>query len=85
MDGKAIGLLTAVAAAFTDPFVDHHFGRRCLDLSAFALTALFGRALLVVDEDGRAGHCGEFPLNRDHLVAVADLDLFGQVLRTDTV
>src|SRR5580692_8732685 len=56
LDGQAVRLLPAVAAALADPLVDHHGLRGCGGLPALALAAQFSRALLVVDEDSDAGH-----------------------------
>ena len=73
LDGQAVRLLPAVAAALADALVDEHPLGRHGHLAAAALAPFLRGALLVVDEHGDAGPGCEFLLDRDQLVPVPDV------------
>ena len=73
VDRQAVGFRATVPAALAHPLVDQHsLGWRGL-LAALALTALLGRALLVVDEDRDAGNGREVLLYRQQLIPAPHL------------
>src|SRR5262249_20087792 len=73
LDAQAIRLLPAVAAAFTDALVDEDAHGRVGLLPSLAQPALLGRALLIVDERGDAGHTREKRLRLEQPVPMPDI------------
>src|SRR5258708_13673772 len=73
-DGQAVAFYPAVAAAFTDRFVDEHAHRGGRELAALAQPALLGGAPLVVDERGDAGDLAQEDLDLVESAPGPDLD-----------
>src|SRR5207342_2938497 len=68
----AVRLHAAVAAAFAHGRVDQHALGRVRHLAALAPATLFGRAGLVVDEDGGAGNVAQALAHAVELAAVEE-------------
>ena len=73
LDGQAVRLHAAVAAALADRLVDEHAQRGVLEPAALAQAALLGSAALIVDEDGHAGNVAQEALRLVEAVAVPHL------------
>ncbi len=78
LHGQAVALVSAVAASFTDPFVDHDAEVGLGELAAAAGPAILGGARLVVDQGGHATHRGESLLRLDQPRAIPDFDAVGE-------
>src|SRR5690606_22567479 len=77
LDGQAVGLFAAIAAAFAHQFVDDHALVRLGHRAALAAAALLGGTGLVVNDDRGAGDLAEFALHRVQRVPVLDGDALG--------
>ena len=77
LDGEAVRLLAAVAAPLADRLVDEDARLGIRLLAALAQPSLLGRALLIVDERGDAGHRRQHRLGLKEPVAVPDLAVVG--------
>ncbi len=71
MKAHAVRLAHAIAAALADFFVDHHAQRWFFQLSARAQAALFGGALLIVNDHRDAGDLFQFAHDFRKFVAIA--------------
>ncbi len=67
---QAVAGHAAVAAALADALVDEHAPGRLGQQALLAPAAQLGRAGLVVDQQGHAGHFAQFALHRVELAAV---------------
>src|SRR5207237_4178251 len=77
LDREAVALVAAVAAPLAHPLVDEHACRRLPLCTSAPLPAGFGRALLVVDEDGDAGDVAQDAVGLVEAVAGPHLDAGG--------
>src|SRR5690606_7454550 len=74
LDRHAVRLHAAVAAAFADQFVDDDAAVGVGEGAALAPPPLLGRAGLVVEQHGDAGHLAQFALDVIEVLAVVDGD-----------
>ena len=81
LDGDAVGLHAAIAAALADQLVDHHPHIRIGKCAALAAAALLGRTGLFVDEDGDALGLGKIALHAVEIVAMGDARARGKGAR----
>ena len=70
VEAHAVGLAHAIAAAFADFFIDDEAQRGLFGLAAGAIAALFGGALLIVNDDSYAGDFFQRPQDSGQIVAV---------------
>ncbi len=75
----AVRLLDAIAATFADFFVDDEALSGFFQQPSRSHTALLGRALLIVNDDGYAGELFQFGENDRQIVAQAQLCVLSEL------